>query len=171
MAHRLIPGVVWLLALACLATLATSAWAADWGGIEAGVSTLEQVRERYGAASKESRAKVEGYDTMQWIYEGPRAPAGLIRMVVDIGLLTPAGYKPNVVRVFRLEPKPLIFGRNTVISGWGVPDGVATEGGQTTFYYKIGLLVTFDTTGENAVVMNFTVPQPDQPAPPAPPRR
>ena len=45
-------------------------------------------------------------------------------MTVDYGLLTPQGYKPTVVRVLRLEPKPKIFGRNTVIQAWGVPDGI-----------------------------------------------
>jgi len=159
------------LALAALLALPALASAADWGGIDAGVSTLEQVRERYGAPSKETRAKVEAYDTMQWTYEGPRAPAGLIRMVVELGLLTPAGYKPNVVRILRLEPKPTIFHRAFVLSGWGVPDGVATEGGQATFYYKIGLLVTFGKDGESAVMLEFTPPQPDKPASPAPPRR
>lgn len=166
MARRVLP-----LALVALLALPPAARAADWGGIEAGVTALEQVRERYGAPSKETRAKVEGYDTVQWTYEGPRAPSGLVRMVVDFGLLTPGGYKPNVVRVLRLEPKPLIFGRSAVVDGWGVPDGISTEGGQTTFFYKIGLLVTFDKGGESAAVMNFTVPQPDQPASSAPPRR
>ena len=161
------------LALAALLALPALAPAADWGGIDAGVSTLEQVRERYGAPSKETRAKVEGYDTVEWIYEGPRAPAGLIRMVVYIGLLTPAGYKPNVVRVLRLEPKPRIFLRQTVVNGWGLPDGQAKEGGQATYYYKVGLLVTFekdDQDDENVVFMNFTPPQPDPPVKPTPRR-
>jgi hypothetical protein len=157
-----------ILLLIFLTLLASPALisAADWGGIDAGVTTLEQVRERYGVPSKETRAKVEGYDTVQWTYEGPRAPAGLLRMVVDFGLLTPAGYKPNVARLLRLEPKPHIFARNAVINGWGVPDGISTENGQTTFFYKIGLLVTFGKDGENAVVMNFTLPQPDTPTSP-----
>jgi hypothetical protein len=157
-----------ILLLILLTLLASPALisAADWGGIDAGVTTLEQVRERYGVPSKETRAKVEGYDTVQWTYEGPRAPAGLLRMVVDFGLLTPVGYKPNVARLLRLEPKPHIFARNAVINGWGVPDGISTENGQTTFFYKIGLLVTFGKDGENAVVMNFTVPQPDTPTSP-----
>ena len=169
MTARILP----LLLLALLA-LPAPALAADWGGVEAGVSTLEQVRDRYGAPSKETRAKVEGYDTVQWTYEGPRVPAGLIRMVMDFGLLTPAGYKVNVVRAFRLEPKPHIFPRRAVISGWGVPDGVSTETGQVVFFYKIGLLVTFDKDGENAKILDFAPPQPDKPAPPAsptPPKR
>lgn len=165
-ARRILP-----LALVTLLALPPLASAADWGGIEAGVTTIEQVRERYGAPSKETRAKVEGYDTVQWVYEGPRAPAGLVRMIVDFGLLTPAGYKPNVVRVLGLEPKRHIFAREAIINGWGVPDGINTEGGRTTFFYKIGLLVTFGKDSDNAVEMKFTVAQPDTPPPPTPPRR
>ncbi len=165
-ARRILP-----LALVTLLALPPLASAADWGGIEAGVTTLDQVRERYGVPSKETRAKVEGYDTTRWAYEGPRAPAGLVRMIVDFGLLTPAGYKPNVVRVLGLEPKPHIFAREAIINGWGVPDGIGTEGGRTTFLYKIGLLVTFGKDSDNAVEMRFTIPQPDTPPPPTPPRR
>jgi hypothetical protein len=161
MARRILP-----LALFTLLALPGPAAAAGWGSIEAGVATLEQVRERYGAPSKETRAKVEGYDTVQWTYEGARAPTGLVRMVVDFGLLTPGGYKPNVVRILRLEPKPHIFARNAIINGWGVPDGISTEGGQTTFFYKIGLLVTFGKEGDNAIKLEFTPPQPETPAPP-----
>jgi hypothetical protein len=158
-------------ALAALLAIPALASAGDWGGIDAGVSTLEQVRARYGAPSKEARLKVEGYDTVEWTYEGPRAPAGLIRMIVEFGLLTPAGYKPNVVRILRLEPKPLIFHRAFIISGWGAPDGYPVIGGQPTFYYKIGLIVTFDKDGASAVMLEFTPAQPDAPASPTPPRR
>ena len=83
----------------------------EWGGIVPGTTVIDQVRARYGAPSRESRAKVEGYDTMQWVYEGARAPEGIVRMVVDYGLLTPEGYKPTVVRLLRLEPKPKEIGR------------------------------------------------------------
>jgi len=144
--------------------LGVPASALDWGGIEPSVTTIEQVRARYGAPSKESRAKVEGYDTIQWIYEGARAPGGIQRMTVDYGLLTPQGFKQTAVRVLRLEPKPKIFGRNTVIQGFGVPDGISNQDGQDTFFYKSGLVVTFDKTGNEAVFLNFTPPQPDGPA-------
>jgi hypothetical protein len=152
--------------------LGMPASALDWGGIEPGVTTIEQVRARYGAPSKESRAKVEGYDTIQWLYEDARAPGGIQRMIVDYGLLTPQGYKQTAVRVLRLEPKPKVFGRNTVIQGFGVPDGMSNQDGQDTFFYKSGLLVTFDKTGSEAVLLSFTPPQPDAPASrpaPAPP--
>ena len=172
-----------LLVIASLVLLPVQVRASEWGGIEPGVSLLEQVREHYGNPSKETRAKLEGYDTVQWTYEGNRAPAGLVRMTVDFGLLTPAGYKRFLVRLLKLEPKPLIFGRGTVVQGWGVPDGVATgQDGQAIFFYKEGLLVLFDKEGDSALTMIFSPPQaesaagaPADPAapsaPPASPRR
>ena len=166
-----------LVALALLGLLLVApriAGAAEWGTIEPGVSTVEQVRARYGAPSKETRAKVDGYDTLQWAYEHARAPAGLVRMTLDFGLLAPTGYKPSVVRLLKLEPKPLIFGRQTVLQGWGLPDGMNEEKGELTFFYKEGLFVVFDKEGESAVAMIFSLPQPDEPAksaPSAPPKR
>lgn len=166
-----------LLLVAPLVLLPAQVWASGWGSIEPGVSLLEQVREHYGNPSKETRVKVEGYDTVQWVYEGNRAPAGIVRMTVDFGLLTPEGYKRFLVRLLKLEPKPLIFGRATVVQGWGVPDGVSTaQDGQTTFFYREGLLVLFDKEGDNALTMIFSPPQPAAAgtpgapaAPPAPP--
>jgi hypothetical protein len=166
MARVLVALALWSVIALGVPALAS---ALEWGGIEPGVTTIEQVRARYGAPSKESRAKVEGYDTIQWVYEDARAPGGIQRMTVDYGLLTPQGYKQTVVRVLRLEPKPKIFGKNTVIQGFGAPDGTANQDGQDTYFYKVGLLVTFDKTGNEAVILNFTLPQPDAPAPrPAP---
>ena len=150
-----------LLLLTLLLGFAWPARAAEWGKIEPGVTSTEQVRERYGEPSRETRAKVEGYDTVQWIYEGAKAPAGSFRMTVDFGLLTPSGYKPSLVRLLKLEPKQAIFGRSTVIQGWGVPDGVGTREGLVTFFYREGLFVVFDKEGENAVNMIFSLPQPD----------
>jgi len=148
--------------------------AGGWGSIEPGVSTIEHVRARYGEPSKETPAKVDGYDTLQWVYESDRAPAGLVQMTVDFGLLTRAGYKPSLVRLLKLEPKPLIFGRNTVIQGWGVPDGADKQEGLLTFFYQEGLFVIFDKEGESAVTMIFSPPQVDLPDPsarPAPPKK
>ena len=151
--------------------LATAIGAAEeWGGIEPGVTALEQVRARYGAPSRETRAKVDKYDTVHWVYEGDRSPAGFHRMTVDYGLVTPQGYKPTVVRVLRLEPKPKVFGRNTVLQGWGEPDGASRQGDQESLFYKIGLIVTFNKEGSDAVLLTFTPPQPDPPAPAAPRR-
>jgi hypothetical protein len=179
------PSIFPAAAAVLLLALLLSPWpaaGADWGSIEPGVTTLEQVRGRYGAPSKETRAKVEGYDTVQWLYEGSRAPAGIVKMTVDFGLLTPAGYQPSVVRVLTLEPKPAIFGPSTVIQGWGVPDGVKKNpDGTETLFWKNGLFVTFDKERQNALVLIFSPPQPEpagqgaappSPAPGAPaPRR
>jgi len=150
-----------LLLLTLLLGLPWPARAAEWGTIQPGVSTLEQVRERYGGPSKETRAKVEGYDTLRWVYEGSGAPEGVVRMTVDFGLLTPSGFKPSLVRLLTLEPRPLIFGRVTVVQGWGILDGVGTREGLVTFFYKEGLFVIFDKEGENALSLVFSIPQPD----------
>ncbi len=144
--------------------------AEEWGAIEPGVTTTDQVRARYGAPSKETRAKADGYDTLQWVYEDTRAPGGIQRMTVDYGLLTPQGFKPTVVRVLRLEPKPKVFGRNTVIQAWGVPDGMTKQNELDVFFYKTGLLVNFDKEGDEAALLTFTPPQPDTPPPAAPKR-
>src|SRR5262249_9790675 len=93
--HRygILVGMRWLGGLALVLTLLVAApvaaRAASWGGIEPGVTTLEQLRERYGAPSKETKEKTEGYDTTTWIYEGAKAPVGMIRMTVDLGMLKP----------------------------------------------------------------------------------
>ena len=149
------------LALVLAAGLPAVALAAEWGGITPGASTLESVRERYGAPSRETRQKVEGYDTVQWIYDGTRAPTGMKRMAVEFGLLTAAGYRPNVVRFFVLEPKPGVFDRRTVVNGWGVPDGIGQKDGRDVFFYRAGLLVNLDASGGDAVSMVFSIPQPE----------
>ena len=125
-----------LLLLALTLALPASAAAAEWGGIEPGVTTAQDVRSRHGAPSTERAVKVEGYDTLEWLYEKDRAPAGILRMTVEFGLLTPSGYKPSIVRILKLEPKPLIFGRQTVIQGWGMPDAVSRQDGLVTTFYR-----------------------------------
>jgi hypothetical protein len=163
-----------LALLLVLALIAGPAAASDWGGIEPGVTTVDQVRERYGQPSKETRPKIEGYDTLQWVYEGDQAPAGIARMTVDFGLLVAGGYKPNLVRLLTLEPKPLMFGKNTVIQGWGIPDAIAdNKDGTSTLIWKDGLLVQFDKEGKDSMSMIFSVPQPIVPpsAPPAAPKK
>lgn len=144
--------------------------AEEWGGIEPGLTTIDQVRARYGAPSKETRAKVEGHDTIQWVFEDARAPGGVQSLTVDYGLLTPQGYKQTVVRAFRLVPKPKIFGKNTVAQAWGPPDAIGMQNEQETFFYKSGLVVIFTKEGDDTVLMTFTPPQPDAPAPAAPRR-
>jgi hypothetical protein len=147
-----------VLALALI--MPAAACAASWGGIEPGDTTIEQVRERYGAPSKETKQKTDNYDTTTWIYEGTNAPTGINRMVVDFGILKPDGYKPNLVRVFVIEPRQSIFAVQTVIDGWGLPSAAGDQGGYPTMLYEEGLVVVFDKQANWAESMTFTVPQP-----------
>jgi hypothetical protein len=147
--------------------LPAAACAAGWGGIEPGDTTLEQVRERYGAPSKETKQKTENYDTTTWIYDGPKAPGGVNRMVVDFGILKPDGFKPNLVRVFVIEPGPSIFAVQTIIDGWGLPSAAGDQGGYPTMVYEAGLVVVFDKQALWAESLTFTVPQPLLQAPEA----
>jgi hypothetical protein len=169
-----------LLFLTLMVGVAPPTLAAEWGNIQPGVSTIEQVRDLYGRPSQESVAKVEGYETRQWIYERSAVPEGLVRLTVDFGLLTSDGYKPSVVRLVTLDPKPLIFGRKTVIDGWGLPDREGIMEGLPTFIYNEGLFVMFQKGGEkegegqtaSAIRLIFSIPQPgprEKTAPPAAP--
>ena len=162
-------------ALILLLLLVVPAAAAEWGQISPGETIQAAVRARYGAPAKETAQKIEGYDAEQWVYEGARAPAGIARMTVDFGLLTPAGYRKDVVRTFRLEPKRDIFNRKLVLDGWGLPDRIGKEGTVEFFLYAGGLLVYFEGGGEQVIAMIFTPPQPlppaeTSPAPPSPQR-
>ncbi len=154
-----------LAALLLVATLCSpDARAAVWNGIEPGVTTAEVFRARFGPPSKESKQKVESYDTVEWTYEGARAPEGFHKMVVEFGILLPTGYSPHTVRVLRLDPKRFIFIKDTVVAGWGEPDRATIQNGRDIFFYNSGLVVTFDEQGVMATNMFFTVKQPD-PAP------
>src|SRR5262245_37104735 len=145
--------------------------AEEWGGIEPGVSILDDVRSRYGAPTKETHAKAECYDTVQWVYDGAQAPGGIQRMTIEYGLLTPQGYKPTVVRVIRLEPKAIALGQSRVGQGSGATDHLITQNDQETYFYKSGRIVTCNTEDTEAVILNFMPPQPDQPPAPAAPKR
>ena len=154
--------LVWLgFALALSLGVPSAVVAADWGGISPGSSTQETVRERYGAPSLETRQKLESYDTVRWVYEGARAPAGMKRMIVEFGLLAPSGYRANLVRSFTLEPKPRIFDYVMVVKGWGIPDRIAEREGRKVYFYQRGLLVYFDQSGDDTVSMVFSPPQPE----------
>jgi hypothetical protein len=150
----------WTAAALALVLLAPAlAVAAGYGGIEPGSTTQERVRELYGQPTTTSAKKIDGYDTSEWVYDGHRAPRGFIRMIVDFGLLAPDGFKPLVVRTLRLEPKPMIFPKPTVLDGWGVPEQMGQQGKQDVFLYEKGLVVTFDDAGVSATNMLFMVPQ------------
>ena len=162
-------------ALILLLLLVVPAAAAEWGQINPGETTQAVVRARYGAPTKQTTQKIEGYDAEQWVYEGTRAPAGIARMTIDFGLLAPSGYNKDVVRTFRLEPKPDIFNRKLVLDGWGLPGRIGKEGDLEFFLYREGLLVYFNAAGEQVTAMIFTPPQPLPPAEgtlvPPPPQR
>lgn len=163
---RIVGVAIWM----AIAAAAAMAAAADWGTITPGTSTMESVRARYGAATRTANLKVEGYDTVQWTYEEPQAPTGMKRMIVDFGLLGPAGYRRDLVRTLRLEPHPGVFDRTSVINGWGRPTRVGDQGGSPVFFYEAGLLVYFDHEGWIAQSLLFTPPQPHTPDKPAPAR-
>jgi hypothetical protein len=161
-------------AVALVLLLAAPALAAEWGQIKPAVTTQRDVRARYGAPTREIVEKLEGYDSIQWLYEGPQAPTGIVKLIIDFGLLTPAGFRKEVVRTFRLEPKPEIFNRKLVMDGWGTPSRVGTEGDSEFFLYAEGLLVYFGKDKREVTVMIFTPPQPLPPptaAPPGSPQR
>lgn len=154
------------LALVLLAALAVPARALDWNLIVPGESTTASIRARWGEPTKAAPQKIEGYDALEWVYEGALAPVGMERMVVDFGLLTAAGYKPDTVRSFRLDPRPGTFTKKLVVDGWGVPLKVGVDAGRDVFVYEDGLLVYFEKDGVNATTMIFTLPQPITTAPP-----
>ena len=151
-------------------TLSGGAVAAEqWGGIEPGESSMAAVRGLRGSPTRTTTQKVDGYDTAEWIYEDAKAPGGIRRMTVDFGLMTPAGYRPDLVRSFKLEPKPGAFDKNWITTGWGAPAGVGKDGDVEFFFYKEGLFVYFAPDGHGVASMTFTPPQLPPPGA-APPR-
>jgi hypothetical protein len=143
--------------------------ALEWGGIDPGHTTMDVVRGRFGPPSRTATEKLDAYESTQWVYEGERAPTGMERMVVDFGLLTPEGYRPQIVRSLLLHPRPGAFNRSLVVQGWGEPTGVGQQSGVPAFMYEEGLFVSFDEDVWEVRTMLFTprqtIPTP-QPAPP-----
>jgi hypothetical protein len=131
------------------------AQAAEWANIRPGVAVQNDVRRQFGQPTRVTSQKVDGYDTTQWRYEGEQAPRGMVRVTMDFGLLTPTGYRADVVRSMLLEPRPGVFTRATVISGWGAPDGAEKENDVDVFKYRSGLFVYFDKAGWVAEKMYF----------------
>ena len=132
-----------------------------------GTTTMEAVRAQYGGPTKTETQKTDSYDTASWVYEGAQAPVGLLRMVVDFGILRAGGYRRDVVRSFRIEPKPGVFNRKIVLAGWGPPDRVGRQADTEVFYYAEGLVVMFDKEGLQAQTLVFTPPQPTEPGKPS----
>ncbi|MGH7310840.1 MAG: hypothetical protein ACREK6_19350 [Candidatus Rokuibacteriota bacterium] len=153
-----------LLAVLAVLLIAAGAEAAEWGGIKPGESTMEMVRTRFGAPTLTKAEKSEGYDTAKWTYESPRTPAGVKSLVVDFGLLVAGAFQGQVVRTFRLEPKPGIFTRATVLAGWGEPTHSSPVGEVPLwFFYDTGLIVYFDKEGWQVEALVFVPAQSPRP--------
>jgi hypothetical protein len=156
-----------LLVVMVALALPLAALASEWGNIIPGTSTMEAVRGQHGGPTKTETQKTDNYDTTSWLYEGAQAPVGLLRMVVEFGILQAGGYRRDVVRSFKIEPKPGVFHRRIVLSGWGAPERVGKQGDAEVFYYADGLIVMFDKEGFDARTLVFMPPQPIEPGKPS----
>ena len=145
-----------------------AAQAEQWGGIEPGETTMAVVKSLRGTPTRTAKQKVDSYDTEEWVYEDAKAPAGIRRLTVDFGLVTPAGYRPDLVRSLKLDPRPGAFDKESVLTGWGAPAGVGKDGEVDFFFYKEGLFVYFAKDGHGVATMTFTPPQPPPPSMPIP---
>jgi hypothetical protein len=137
--------------------------AETWGGITPGETTRAALEALYGRPSRERTLVDEGRTVGEWTYAEDRAPKGLIRMVVNYGLLVGDRFMPDVVRSVTLYPKPHVFSMPAISNGWGPPDGVGTEEatGRPSFQYRTrGLLVIFDKSGSWAEFLLFGPRQP-----------
>lgn len=147
-----------------------STLALEWGLINPGETTMDAVRARYGNPTQSTTQKVDGYDSVQWVYEEGKAPTGMNRMVVEFGMLTAKGYLPQIVRSLLLHPKPGTFNRALVVQGWGPPMARGEQSGSPAYLYEDGLFVVFDEAVWEVQTMLF-VPKQEIPLPaPAPPR-
>jgi len=155
-----------------VATLGPSepASALEWSLINPGETSMEVVRGRYGNPTQATKQKVDGYDSAQWVYEEAQAPTGMVRMVVEFGMLTPTGYLPQIVRSVLLHPKPGTFNRPLVVQGWGPPTATGEQSGSPAYLYEDGLFVVFDAAGWEVQTMLFIPKQQIPPPAPAPPR-
>ena len=84
---------------------------------------------------------------------------------MEFGLLRPDKYRADVVRAFRLEPKPGTFNRGVVTNGWGYPDRMGHENESDLFLYREGLLVYFDQVRLERADLDdlHALPQPARP--------
>ena len=134
-----------------------------WGGITPGETTRTALEGLYGRPSRERTLVDEGRTVSEWTYAEDRAPKGLVRMVVNYGLMVGDRFMPDIVRSVTLYPKPNVFTMPMISNGWGAPDGVGTEEatGRPSFQYRTrGLLVIFDKTGSWAEFLLFAPRQP-----------
>jgi hypothetical protein len=153
--------VRWALSLALIVALLAppgDVGAESWGGITPGETTRAGVESLYRRPSRERSTVDEGRTVVEWTYAEDRAPRGLVRMVVNYGLMSGERFVPDVVRSVTLYPKPHVFPLRTISTGWGEPDAIGTEeaSGRPSFHYRTrGLLVVFDKTGSWAELLLF----------------
>ena len=165
---RMLARLMVYLAAAALVLDAGAVAAEQWGGVEPGESTMAVVKSLRGTPTRTAKQKLDGYDTEEWVYEDAKAPGGIRRLTVDFGLVTPSGYRPDLVRSLKLDPKPGAFDKESIITGWGAPAGIGKEGEVDFFFYKEGLFVYFAKDGHGVATMTFTPPQPPPPGTPLP---
>ena len=153
--------VRWALGLALIVALLArpgDIGAESWGGITPGETTQASLESLYGRPSRERSMVDEGRTVVEWTYAEDRAPRGLVRMVVNYGLMSGDRFVPDAVRSVTLYPKPRVFTLRSISSGWGEPDAIGTEeaSGRPSFHYRTrGLLVIFDKTGSWAELLLF----------------
>jgi hypothetical protein len=147
--------LVWL-------ALAGPAASADWGGIQPGLSTRQNVETLYGRPSWERTVVEEKRNLLEWTYAGERAPRGVTRMVVSFGLNGASGFRDELVRALQIYPAPGAYTIGNITAAWGKPEAIGTnqETGQVMFRYNAqGLLVVMNRRGDSVEVMLF-VPTP-----------
>ena len=151
----------WTLGLALAVTLLAAGrdvGGESWGGITPGETTRAAVEGLFGRPSRERSVVDEGRTVAEWTYAEDRAPRGLIRMVVNYGLMSGGRFVPDLVRSVLLYPKPHVFTGRVIFDGWGEPDAIGTEeaSGRPSFHYRSrGLLIVFDKTGTWAEFLLF----------------
>jgi len=148
--------------LLCLVLIPAALPAAEWGGVTPGQSTQDDVRRLFGPPTRERSLREQGYETLEWTYEGKEAPEGLVKLEVQFGLLGPEGFKPTTVRVLALYPKANRFPLVSLRVGWGTPSqqGTDSKTGRPTLIWDEGLVVFLDQEGRWAEEMHFVIPQP-----------
>lgn len=157
MAARLVARVAGTAGLLVL-LLASLAAAAAWGGITPGETVRRDVEARYGRPTRERQVTEGALVGAELTYSGDRAPPGLERMVVGLGLIRPSGFAPDLVRSLTLYPKPGIFPLLAITNGWGKPDSIGTDeqsGRPALRWNRKAMLVVLDRGGQYAEVIVF----------------
>src|SRR5437867_7696484 len=87
---RAVRGELMIAALVLLVALASPGAAAEWREIKPGETQMAEIRARFGAPTKATPVKVEGFDTTEWVYEGAQALVGMARVTLEFGFKAPS---------------------------------------------------------------------------------